>query len=209
MIARKRRAGYFEAMEENQGTGTGKFRMRVGRTRALFLVAVLLTGPDGAWGEETLLRERRASATAPVFDCIPATELALGGVRLFTSVEKLTAAMTPHVPSNKPINDEGYYILGYAGLHAYIADGIIVRLKSNTAKLAMPSGIRQGMSWDDVIGILGREPSDGSPGDNSFLLFACTLPKRPSWVIDVYGSIWFDGHARVSLIEIVAVGGED
>lgn len=183
--------------------------MRAGLTRRLLLVAVLFAVPGRAWGEETLLREWKASAKAPAYDCIPATELALGGVSLFTSVEKLTAAMAPQVPSNEPVNNKGYYILGYPGLSAHIADGIVFRLESFTAEHATPSGIRQGMSRDGVIRILGREPRDGLPGDGIFVLSPCVPPKAPSWVYVVIVNIFFDEDARVNRIEIIALGGED
>lgn len=169
---------------------------------------VLLAAP--AWAAEPVLRLARVLPDSPSYQCMAASEYALGGLRLGDPLARLGSTMgVPRTLSTGYGEDDGggyrAYTYDYGGLKVEVVRGVVDVIHAYGARFATPSGLRVGMSRDEAIAILGREPDPENLNEGVYSFSGCpeTRDGKQLWYDSWYFEFAFGVDGRLSLIRFV------
>jgi len=107
-------------------------------------------------------------------DCLPASEFALGGVRLWATADEVRAARgEPAVTGTDSYGHADHHfdfqVWKYPGTAVRIArneragSDTVFAVETKSGRISTPSGLRPGMGWGDIVAVLGRAPRE-EPG---------------------------------------------
>lgn len=174
----------------------------------LLVWLVILAAP--AWAAEAPLRLVRVLPDEPLYQCMAASEYTLAGLRLGDPLAKLGRTMgVPRTLSSGYGEDDGggyrAYTYDYGGLKVDVVRGEVDVIHAYSGMFATPSGLRVGMSRDEAIAILGREPDPEYLNEGAYSFSACpeTRDGKQLWY-DWYFEFAFGEDGRLSLIRFVA-----
>ncbi len=156
-------------------------------------------------------------------DCLPASEFALDGVRLWDSAAAVRAAKG--APAETGADSYGhadrhfdFEIWEYADISVSIARNdrtghdTAFGMETGASGISTASGIRPGMSWGDVVAVLGRAPREKaarSGGGFTHSISRCPDPGMDARAVSVEDfpdtmHLRFDGAGILRAIEIRA-----
>jgi hypothetical protein len=141
------------------------------------------------------------------FDCLPVATFGLKGLRLWQPEAQVTAHLgePASIETGGNEDDGGPYEVrtyNYGDLQVDIVRGLIDRIFTDSADVAMESGIRVGQSMRQVIEILGRRPRDWQGEGLEFSIVTC--PVNDKWVQEDYVDLNFNADKILVSIEYAA-----
>ncbi|MDH3229769.1 MAG: hypothetical protein OEN55_08265 [Alphaproteobacteria bacterium] len=156
-------------------------------------------------------------------DCLPASEFALDGVRLWAPAEDVRAAWDEPaaIGADSYAHADRHFdfqVWKYPGIFVRIARNqrtghdTAFNLETGSSAVSTPSGIHPGMGWGDLVALLGRAPREEpgrSGGSVTHSISRCPDPDMDTRAISVEGfpdtlHLEFDASGVLRRIEIWA-----
>ncbi|UCH75878.1 MAG: hypothetical protein JSU82_08665 [Rhodospirillales bacterium] len=185
-------------------------------TSRRFLANVLISaGPpaplSGAIATSGIIRSIRLGPDEPAFQCVAATEFALGGLKLQGEPALLGGLGPPAALTRGHGEDEGGVHVAttchYAGLDVTIVRNRIDVIEAGSPRWSTPCGLKPGMEHADALRLLGREPDRAYLRDRTY-----SFVGSPEWRdgeltwdnASNHFEFGFDKDGRLSFIRLAA-----
>lgn len=106
-------------------------------------------------------------------DCLPVSEFEVGGIKWEMPVSALIADGMPVVRGNVIPDFYGIEKSSHDGLDILIQRDVVVEVVSTDPQWLTPSGLRTGLTRDEVYGIFGRAPQRDTGASQTYQIRVC------------------------------------
>ncbi|UWQ07076.1 hypothetical protein [Aliiroseovarius crassostreae] len=145
--------------------------------------AKVAAGQSWDWDSKTWISEHSTSVATPIlmetrqygadFDCLPASEFGMNGVRMGDPLAALGKLGTPEATEETSFSDEPIDRMTLIGANIDFFQDVVVTISASSPNWQLPSGLRVGLTRGEVIRILGRVPASYTAQSQSFAIQTC------------------------------------
>ncbi|KJZ18534.1 hypothetical protein [Loktanella sp. S4079] len=144
--------------------------------------AKLAAGQTWDWDSQTWVSNQFQStpvltsdrAYGQDFDCLPASEFNLNGLRMGDPLAAFAKLGTPEATDDVSFSDEPIDRMTLNGANIDFYQDMVVTMSATSPRWQMPSGLRVGLTRGEVIAILGRVPASYTARAEDFAIPVCS-----------------------------------